>query len=98
MSEKQASILLPGLMEIDTNSGKILGFRVSPDANAVISYHSYYEAENRKFDTLPTIEELMKEQNYIPRSLSEIFKDADELFESEEDKLKFCNTLEELKK
>ncbi|MDR1383894.1 MAG: hypothetical protein LBJ67_08640 [Planctomycetaceae bacterium] len=95
MSEKQASILLPGLMEIDANSGKIINVRVSPDANAVFSY---YEAENREFDTLPTIEELMKEQNYIPRSLSEIFKDASELFESEEDKQRFCDAFEESKK
>ena len=54
-------------------------------------------AENRDFYHQATVEELIREQNYVPMTLSEIFERSTELFDSEEDRQNFCHAVENTK-
>ena len=98
-------VLVPGQMEIDAISGKVIGFRVvAPDDIGLrrgLSPEwglSPESTENRDFYSQPSVEELIREQNYVHITLSEIFEKSSELFESEEDRQNFCHAVEEAKK
>jgi hypothetical protein len=93
------NVLVPGQMEIDPVTGKIVGFRVAAPDDFALPHGVLLEAEeNRDFYHQPTVEELVREQNYVPMTISEIFESASELFESEEDRQNFCRAVEEAKK
>ena len=100
MSSKTAqSVLVPGQMEIDAMTGKVVGFRmVAPDNFDLPQGLSPEAAENSDLYDQPSVEELIREQNYVPMTLSEIFEKSSELFESEEDRRNFCHAVEEAKK
>jgi len=99
MSEKSMQhVFVAGQMEIDPASGKVVGFRVAAPEDITLPQGIACEAEeNRDFYYLPTVEELIREQNYVPMMLSEIFGKSSELFESEEDRQNFCRAVEEAK-
>ena len=100
MSEKSVQhVFVSGQMEIDPATGKIVGFRVAaPDDIALPEGISLEPEENRDFYRQPTVGELIREQNYVPMTLSEIFGKSSELFESEEDRQNFCRAVEEARK
>ena len=100
MSNKTAQhVFIPGQMEIDAISGKIVGFQiVTPDDCGVPQGLSPKSVENRGFYDQPSVEELIREQNYVHLTLSEIFEKSSELFEGEEDRRNFCHAVEEAKK
>jgi len=99
MSEKNVQhVFVSGQMEIDPVSKKVVGFRVVAPENIALPEGIILEAEeNRDFYHQPTVEELIREQNYVPMTLSEIFEKSSELFVSEEDRQNFCRAVEEAK-
>jgi len=87
MSEQSMQhVFVPGQMEVDPVTGKIISFHLAvPDVTG-----DFYDQ--------PTVGELIREQNYVPMTLSEIFGKSSELFESEEDRQNFCHAVEEAKR
>ena len=92
-------VLVSGQMEINPVTGKIVGFRVvTPEGTAVSQGVSTELTANGDFYHQPTVEELIREQNYVPMTLSEIFEKSSTLFENEDDRQNFCRAVEEAKK
>ncbi|MCL2118187.1 MAG: hypothetical protein FWH27_07145 [Planctomycetaceae bacterium] len=100
MSEKSAQpVFVSGQMEVDPMTGRIVGFRVVAPDDMSLPQEIVLETEKAGglYDQ-PTVGELIREQNYVPMTLSEIFGKSSELFESEEDRQNFCHAVVEAKK